>query len=491
MSALLGEYGLYNLNHRQISGNTVADGSGNELRVVVDASGFIKVTQVPLSYLTDSVKVRGLYSNANVEQFGYSQQPAFVNTNQQVVTLRNTAGVDVNFQNWNGDGINALVSGMVGLNLISAFNGGAIDRLRNETGHSSGKGLQVFPSIGGVAQYGYTQQPSFVNTNQQVVTLKSSGGTEPNIQNWNSDGYNALISGLVGLNLIAAFNGGSIDRLRNETGHSSGKGLQVFPSIGGLAQYSFDGRVTLEPNGSVPVTLQDQHTDTFSFYVINEEGTFTLNGTATINTRSFNADPGHGIAIGDMIELYEDAKFFQALVTAVVGDAITVDSPLDFAFTDSANGRRGKHNMNVDGSGAPVVFRITPEALENGHSWDVVRINMTITDGTSMDDSTFGGIGALTNGVVCRKKDGNYHNQFNIKSNEDWATEAFDAVYADRKPSGFFGYRARRTWGGQTKAGVVIRLSATDNEQFEILIQDDLQGLVSFYIKVQGSVVIP
>ena len=35
------------------------------------------------------------------------------------------------------------------------------------------------------------------------------------------------------------------------------------------------------------------------------EGTFTLDGTATINTNSFEADVGHGISVGDVIELYE------------------------------------------------------------------------------------------------------------------------------------------------------------------------------------------
>ena len=146
---------IYDTKNRQISGNTVADGSGDELRVVVDASGFIVVTQQPLSYLVDSVKVRGSYSNANVEQFGFQSR----------------VSVD--------SAINPLSPGRAYAHTLSFVYGyrpaiGSGVRILSDDNNA----LIVNQRVGGVEQYGYSQQPAFVNTNQQVVTQKSAVGVE-------------------------------------------------------------------------------------------------------------------------------------------------------------------------------------------------------------------------------------------------------------------------------------------------------------------------
>lgn len=237
------------------------------------------------------------------------------------------------------------------------------------------------------------------------------------------------------------------------------------------------------------VAIQDQNTPILDFYLINQEGTFTLDGTATKDTNSFDADPGHGISTGDIIELYEETQFFQAIVLNVVTNTITIDSLLDFAFTDLAVGLRGVNAMNVDGS-TPVIFRVTPKSLRDGQEWDITRVLIHIQDGTAMDDARFGGLTALTNGVLLRNKNGITQNIFNVKSNSEWALRAFDVVYADRAPAGSFGLRIRRTFGGQAKTGVTIRLTATNNDEFQIIIQDDLTGLEQFHAVAQGHLVL-
>lgn len=47
----------------------------------------------------------------------------------------------------------------------------------------------------------------------------------------------------------------------------------------------------------------------------------------------------------------------------------------------------------------------------------------------------------------------------------------------------------RRSFGGQDKNGVVIRVDGDLGESLELLIQDDLTGLETFRIVVQGHVV--
>ncbi len=238
------------------------------------------------------------------------------------------------------------------------------------------------------------------------------------------------------------------------------------------------------------VTLQDQHTPLFDFYAITQEGTFTITGTVTEDTRTFTATGGHGISVGDMVEFYEEDRFFQAQALIVAGDNITTDTPFDFAFTTSVDGRRGDKNMAVDGSSTPVVFRVTVAALRAKKQIDVVRFLVYIQDGTGMFDERYGGGTALTNGVICRVINGQSFNVFNVKTNGDWAIRTFDASYTPNPPAGSYGFRVRRTFGGQTKAGVVVRLTADDDDEFQFIIQDDLTFLEIQNVVSQGSEVL-
>jgi hypothetical protein len=56
--------------------------------------------------------------------------------------------------------------------------------------------------------------------------------------------------------------------------------------------------------------------------------------------------------------------------------------------------------------------------------------------------------------------------------------------YTDRTAQGQFGTGARITFGGQSKHGVVIRLSELDALQF--IVQDNLTGLTSLKIVAEG-----
>ena len=65
----------------------------------------------------------------------------------------------------------------------------------------------------------------------------------------------------------------------------------------------------------------------------------------------------------------------------------------------------------------------------------------------------------------------------------------YDVVYSDKAPAGYFGLNFRRTFGGQNKNGVVIRLCADDSDTLQVIIQDDLTDLDDFSVIAQGHIV--
>lgn len=175
--------------NRQISGNTIEDGSGTEYRVVVDANGFLQISLgINLSYLTDSVQTRGNYSNAGVEQFNYSIQPAMVNTNQQVITQYSGAGVEQfgfsaivpTLANTGLNPISPAVDAAVTAAMIHAYDGTTNQPLQADPQ----KNLKVSNhSQAGVEQFGLSAIGGMVNTDQQKATLLSQAGVEPEIVN--------------------------------------------------------------------------------------------------------------------------------------------------------------------------------------------------------------------------------------------------------------------------------------------------------------------
>lgn len=254
-----------------------------------------------------------------------------------------------------------------------------------------------------------------------------------------------------------------------------------------------DARVT---NGGLDVNIQDQTTEIIDLHLSQlvqeiDIVTNTSIGDSTI-TISSAAEPTDG----NNICLKEGTAFYQGHIISHVANAsnwdVTLDTPLDFAFTTEGGCSERIENLAVDGSITPQSFFVSPKGLASGTKWDITRILGVIVDAEAMDDSKFGGItGGLTKGVVFRKKDGVYKNIFAVRTNGDLAAHMYDVTYTDatRGPAGNESLRFRRTFGGQDKAGVVIRLDADSNDEFECIIQDDLTELVDFQIIAQGHVV--
>lgn len=240
----------------------------------------------------------------------------------------------------------------------------------------------------------------------------------------------------------------------------------------------------------VPIYIQDQTTGVLDLPFLQLLSAPTLAVNAVVGSRTVNLSAGHSVVVGNTIELADSGAgniFMQAKVLNVAANTITIDTPVNYAYqVGSTNIVVSASNMAVDGSVTPVVFVVKPLPQQKG---DMVRTICSMTDATDMDFSTFGGMPALTNGCVMRVNNGNgtYRNIGNFKTNGDIARYSFDTNFYENKAISIRGFSARITWGSTHKHGVIIRLDGAIGESLEMVIQDDLTGLVTMDWMVQGS----
>ena len=240
-----------------------------------------------------------------------------------------------------------------------------------------------------------------------------------------------------------------------------------------------------EPDGAIRAQLQDNQSELVGLKICQFLANIVLSANTVIDTWTIELVAGHGVVAGNTICLRENGRHYQAVALNVATNTITLDTPLDYAFTVTANAFRSSDAMNVNGSVTRQIFRVAPPA---GSKWDILGCEFVITDNTAMDDGTFGGIAALTRGLVLRKKDTVYKNIFNVKTNGDFAFRCDSVRYAEKPPSGTgYGFTAYRTFNARN--GIAIRLDGDKGDEFQVIIQDDLTGLSSFRAGVWVHVV--
>jgi hypothetical protein len=221
----------------------------------------------------------------------------------------------------------------------------------------------------------------------------------------------------------------------------------------------------------------------------------TLTAQPSIGDRIVNVTSSAGMSVGHMLTIFnrDAVRFTNFLIVAINSNAITLDSPVDFAYPVSGTVvNSGNIDMAVDGSATPVVFGLRGEAPASTAlpvAFDVTRIIFAMETDTAVDLSKFGDLTALTNGILLRKRDGIYQNILNVKSNLGIAAAMYDwTPHAATNPiQGQDGFVSRWTFGGQSKMGVVARLEAGEDLQY--LVQDDLRLIGRFSIMAEGHIV--
>lgn len=253
-------------------------------------------------------------------------------------------------------------------------------------------------------------------------------------------------------------------------------------------------KVVLEPNGSLPVTLQDQTTPTLIVPLNQVSNSTTVLNVGAVNTNTIDVTVTTGFADGAFIviaDIVNNRYYTGNQVGAISVNTVTLDTPLDFAYAVGATITNGITNMAVNGSVTTEVFGLRVSDPGLPLTVDVTRLMFLCTTQAAVDLSKFGDIvGGLVNGIVVRKRDGTINNIFNAKTNGDLAGIMFDwnAQAATNPAQGQDGFIGRLTFAGQNKMGVTVRVGP--DEDIECLIQDDLSTLTSFVIIAEGSVVL-
>ena len=242
----------------------------------------------------------------------------------------------------------------------------------------------------------------------------------------------------------------------------------------------------------VDVNIQDQHTPPIDSLFLRKLTPFTLSADTVASGKpaaslvyNINVTSGHGLVAGSELLLLDvvSERDFYAVVISSTATAAVLDRPIDHLFPAATTlGRIVSSNMNVNGSVTPVEFSLRAGTIPR----DITRIIFTFTGTTIMDDGLFGSITALTRGLVFRIVNSYQRTIFCFKTNGDVKLMAYDGDYGTgiSGPNGTDSFSSRITFGGQTKHGVVLRISTGD--VLQIVVQDDLRAMSSCRVSAQG-----
>lgn len=235
--------------------------------------------------------------------------------------------------------------------------------------------------------------------------------------------------------------------------------------------------VLLEADGSVPVTIREKERLTLDIFFVRDLNAVTLAQATVVDSYTFTAVAGHNFVTGNIARFKEGNRFLRATVVNVATNVITIDQPFDYAFSTAAICSRASADMNVNGSVTPVIFEVSPAGTTLVD--DINSISFEMIDDSAMDDTKFGGLNALTRGVLLRQINGIRKNLSIFKTNASFQTQGL-GEYRDKSGGGQYGFNARRIFNAGEWNNCIIRLDGTTNDTLQIIIQDDLTGLVSF-----------
>jgi hypothetical protein len=258
-------------------------------------------------------------------------------------------------------------------------------------------------------------------------------------------------------------------------------------------------KIPTERNGGIPVNIQDQTSQDLALYLGETLDNLTILANTVIDDETIAIETtGVVPTVGNYIFIKEVASFYQAeiiTVTPISGNQYTlgISMPLDFAFSVSAVAILQNIDMNVNGSVTKRSFIASPTGLSGIEAWDVNRMIIEAAMSSQPDDGKFCDITALVagRGMYFRTKDGSTQNLFSARTNGDFKMQgAGDLTYAPKTGGqGIWGMSVRITFNGQEKRGVVKRLFASKEDEFQGWVRADLSAITRFRVMVQGQVV--
>lgn len=241
---------------------------------------------------------------------------------------------------------------------------------------------------------------------------------------------------------------------------------------------TFQGAVDVhqkELHGNVVNELYHFHTGTDS----------TLSVAVSSGDTAITLADATGFAIGNAIQINNSQieTTFPIITALPGGNVLTLDRPLDFDYdiSDLVEVVTTDLRTTIGSLASPIIYQLKPES---GRIWFITRLILGMTHAAAATDDKFGDQTALTNGVVLRTFVNDQFESFtNWKTNGDIILDMFNVTYSDKAGPSLFGTSGRQTF---TRLGVGIKLNGDNNDVMDIMIQDDLTGLTSFFLNGQG-----
>lgn len=245
------------------------------------------------------------------------------------------------------------------------------------------------------------------------------------------------------------------------------------------------------------VYIQDQTTSPIELYLHNDDTPVTVDDSTTAGSKIIPLATGHGFTAGDFFycdwfsQPLKRPRVFQAEVITVYTDSILIGVPFYETLDPSEIRKATRNNVNfaVNGAVTNVEYHVLPPP---GITWDLTRVMITMILSGQPDDGLFGDLSRLTNGVYFGVEQSGFIGGYvgNFHDNSDFRASAYDVTYSVRSGGGgSWGMSVRKTFAGQDKYGVAIRLNGDLIEEFIGVVQDDLTGIVQFRVKVMGHIV--
>ena len=241
--------------------------------------------------------------------------------------------------------------------------------------------------------------------------------------------------------------------------------------------------VVVKDKKAFRTNIAETTNETVNLYLTIDVVTPSIAVNTVINSRSLTVVNAAGILAGHAITIKEGSRHFQSIIQSVVGNTINMASGLDYAFTTAASVRVGNWNLNLDGSIATKTAYIQPPP---NAIYEIHEVRMSITDDVAMDSAKFGGITALTNGLLFRLTNGITKNGPLIVNNIGFAEQGFEVFYDDKAPAGLYGVRTRINI--KSVFGSVLRINGATGDKLNLLIQDNLTDLSLVTCTVSGNV---
>lgn len=238
--------------------------------------------------------------------------------------------------------------------------------------------------------------------------------------------------------------------------------------------------------GAINIHDADVHGSVVNRYIHQHTGTITtLTADSNAGDYQLVVASTAGFSVGDPVHINTTTiESTHPIITAIVGSTLTLDRQLEspHLIGDSVEVAITNMATQIGTMATPEIYYVGPPA---GEVWHITRILFELTHGTAGDLGLFGDQPALTNGVVLRSYiDGVYHVFTNWKDNSDMKVDMYDVEFDPRSGGGgSYGTTGRGTF---KKAGVVVRLDGDSGDELQVMVQDDLTGLVSFTMKAQG-----